>query len=240
MTPIPTNPDTRLRRKEAADALRAAGFPVSDKTLATKATRGGGPPYALFGRVPLTCGPIAWIGRSRGCPRRVGIRPNETCITPPETQPPAPDLGNRRRVYRIGRHMKIQAFALVFQPGRHGDMPKLDIPAITRTMFGPPFNPIRATIRVTLTRGELFAAIPQFERDAHDAGAVGNNHAATRLDWRVAAFGGGLTVIHATDIAVRLGLKRFPRSWRPYRRTASPGPVAFAGRRLPKNAEVAA
>jgi hypothetical protein len=53
MTTIPTNPDTRLRRKEAADALRAAGFPVSDKTLATKATRCGGPPYALFGRVPL-------------------------------------------------------------------------------------------------------------------------------------------------------------------------------------------
>ena len=63
----------------------------------------------------------------------------------------------------------------------------MDIPAITRTMFGPPFNPIRATVRVISTRGELFAAIRQVERDAHDAGAVGNDHAATRLDWRVAA-----------------------------------------------------
>ncbi len=42
----------------------------------------------------------------------------------------------------------------------------MDIPAIIRTMFGPPFNPIRATGRVTLTRGELFAAIRQVEHDA--------------------------------------------------------------------------
>jgi hypothetical protein len=72
MTTIPTNPDTRLRRKEAADALRAAGFPVSDKTLATKASRGGGPPYRLFGRVPLYRwgDALAWAeGRLSG-PRR--------------------------------------------------------------------------------------------------------------------------------------------------------------------------
>jgi hypothetical protein len=46
-------PETRLRRKEAAEALTAAGFPVSHATLATKATRGGGPPFRRFGRVPL-------------------------------------------------------------------------------------------------------------------------------------------------------------------------------------------
>jgi hypothetical protein len=51
--PIPHNPDTRLRRTALAEALRAAGYPMSDKTLATKATRGGGPPYQLFGRIPL-------------------------------------------------------------------------------------------------------------------------------------------------------------------------------------------
>jgi hypothetical protein len=46
-------PNTLLRRKETAQALDAAGFPVSHTTLATKATRGGGPPFRLFGRVPL-------------------------------------------------------------------------------------------------------------------------------------------------------------------------------------------
>jgi hypothetical protein len=50
---IPSDPDTLLRRKAAAAVLAAKGFPVSDKTLATKATRGGGPPYRLFGRIPL-------------------------------------------------------------------------------------------------------------------------------------------------------------------------------------------
>ena len=72
MTTIPTNPDTRLRRKEAADALRAAGFPISDKTLATKASRGGGPPYRLFGRVPLYRwgDSLAWAEGRLSAPRR--------------------------------------------------------------------------------------------------------------------------------------------------------------------------
>lgn len=50
---MPDNPDALLTRDAAADALTAAGFPVKAKTLATKACRGGGPPYKLFGRVPL-------------------------------------------------------------------------------------------------------------------------------------------------------------------------------------------
>jgi hypothetical protein len=51
--PIPDSPDTLLRRKATAEALTASGFPCSDKTLSTKASRGGGPPFRLFGRVPL-------------------------------------------------------------------------------------------------------------------------------------------------------------------------------------------
>ncbi len=46
-------PDTFLRRDQAAKALTAAGYPVSPATLATKACRGAGPPFRLFGRVPL-------------------------------------------------------------------------------------------------------------------------------------------------------------------------------------------
>jgi hypothetical protein len=42
-----------LTRARLAEALNKVGFPVSPKTLATKASRGGGPPYALFGRRPL-------------------------------------------------------------------------------------------------------------------------------------------------------------------------------------------
>jgi hypothetical protein len=42
-----------LTRRVAAAALSAAGYPVAERTLATKATRGGGPPFRRFGRVPL-------------------------------------------------------------------------------------------------------------------------------------------------------------------------------------------
>ncbi|QIG47938.1 DNA-binding protein [Nordella sp. HKS 07] len=42
-----------LRRRALADALTAEGFTISATTLATMATRGGGPPFRRFGRVPL-------------------------------------------------------------------------------------------------------------------------------------------------------------------------------------------
>lgn len=50
---IPDNLDAMLTRDVTAAALTASGFPVSGATLATKATRGGGPTYRLFGRRPL-------------------------------------------------------------------------------------------------------------------------------------------------------------------------------------------
>jgi hypothetical protein len=50
---IPNNDDTMLTRDAVAAALTEAGFPTAGATLATKATRGGGPPYRLFGRRPL-------------------------------------------------------------------------------------------------------------------------------------------------------------------------------------------
>ena len=49
MPDLPENPDALLTREQTAAALREAGFPISAKTLATKATRGGGPPYRHFG-----------------------------------------------------------------------------------------------------------------------------------------------------------------------------------------------
>ena len=48
MAQIPDSNDVRLTRQRVAEALSAAGYPISHRTLATKATRGGGPPYSLF------------------------------------------------------------------------------------------------------------------------------------------------------------------------------------------------
>jgi hypothetical protein len=50
--PIRTE-DTLLTRDQTATALTEEGFPVKAKTLATKATRGGGPPFQRFGPRPL-------------------------------------------------------------------------------------------------------------------------------------------------------------------------------------------
>lgn len=43
----------RLTRSGAADFLQTQGYPVASATLATMATRGGGPPFAKFGNVAL-------------------------------------------------------------------------------------------------------------------------------------------------------------------------------------------
>jgi hypothetical protein len=70
--PISTNPDTLLTRDQVAAALTAAGFPVKAKTLSTKATRGGGPPYRLFGTRPLYRwgDAIDWAQQRLTSPRR--------------------------------------------------------------------------------------------------------------------------------------------------------------------------
>jgi hypothetical protein len=49
MTCIPQSLDALLTRDRLAEALTEAGFPTKAKTLATKASRGGGPPYRKFG-----------------------------------------------------------------------------------------------------------------------------------------------------------------------------------------------
>lgn len=63
---IPTDPDAKLLRVPLAHALNAAGYFWSPATLATLASRGGGPPYVLIGnRAVYTWGPaLAWA-RSR-------------------------------------------------------------------------------------------------------------------------------------------------------------------------------
>jgi hypothetical protein len=64
--------DAKLRRTEVAEALTRAGFPTSPNTLATKATRGGGPPYQLWGRIPLYTWreALAWAEGKLTAPQR--------------------------------------------------------------------------------------------------------------------------------------------------------------------------
>ena len=50
MTSIPENLEAFLSREGAARALTAAGYVTSASTLATKATRGNGPAYRVFGK----------------------------------------------------------------------------------------------------------------------------------------------------------------------------------------------
>lgn len=40
--------DTLLTRRRVAEELTKAGYPIANATLATRATRGGGPPYCTF------------------------------------------------------------------------------------------------------------------------------------------------------------------------------------------------
>jgi hypothetical protein len=54
-----------LRRRQAAQYLRDKwGIPCAEKTLAKLAVVGGGPPFRIFGRVPLYDPETldAWVG----------------------------------------------------------------------------------------------------------------------------------------------------------------------------------
>ena len=68
MTP---EPDAMLRRHALAAALTEAGYPTATATLATMASRGGGPPYRLYGRIPLyRWGDVlAWVESRLTAPR---------------------------------------------------------------------------------------------------------------------------------------------------------------------------
>jgi hypothetical protein len=78
MIEIPTNPDTLVTRKQGAAALTALGYRTSPNTLATKATRGGGPPYSLYGKVALhRWGDLLdWAKGSMRPPRRSTSEPS--------------------------------------------------------------------------------------------------------------------------------------------------------------------
>jgi hypothetical protein len=63
---IPSDADVLLTRADAAEALTEAGYPTARATLASMATRGGGPVYRHFGpRVVYRWGDLLDWARSR-------------------------------------------------------------------------------------------------------------------------------------------------------------------------------
>lgn len=69
---ISPDPNTMLRRAAVAEALTAAGFPITPSTLATKASRGDGPHYRSFGRVVVYrwADALTWAEGRLSPPRR--------------------------------------------------------------------------------------------------------------------------------------------------------------------------
>ncbi|WP_284946719.1 hypothetical protein [Acidisoma cladoniae] len=69
---MPESPDTLLTREQVALALTACGFQTKKSTLATKAVRGGGPVYRLFGKRPLYrwADALEWAEGKLSGPRR--------------------------------------------------------------------------------------------------------------------------------------------------------------------------
>lgn len=69
---LPDGLDTNLSRVQTADALTACGYVTSASTLATMATRGGGPPFYKWGpRTVYRWGAVLeWAQNRRSQPRR--------------------------------------------------------------------------------------------------------------------------------------------------------------------------
>jgi len=89
MNPNAEHPDALLTRDQTGAALTACGFPIKAKTLSTKASRGGGPPYQLFGpRVLYRWGDaLKWAQARLSTPRR---------STSEDDASPAPQRRGRR------------------------------------------------------------------------------------------------------------------------------------------------
>jgi hypothetical protein len=85
------DPETLLGRAQVGAALRARGIRVSPTTLATKATRGGGPPFRIFGKqaVYRWADVVAWVLETMGEPARTTSE--RRLESPPEPQKPSPE-----------------------------------------------------------------------------------------------------------------------------------------------------
>jgi hypothetical protein len=97
---IPTNPNAKLRRKAAAEALSSAGFQTAEATLASMASRGGGPPYELYGRFPIYTWStlLAWAESRLSAPRRSTAEADaQEGASMFPSRPPMPSIGPRTK-----------------------------------------------------------------------------------------------------------------------------------------------
>jgi hypothetical protein len=85
------DPKTFLTRFQVAEALEACGIPLSYDTLATKATRGGGPPFRIFGKsaVYQWGDVVAWVLETMGEPARTTSEHRARMASPPAPQKPS-------------------------------------------------------------------------------------------------------------------------------------------------------
>jgi hypothetical protein len=86
---IPESPDVRLTRDQTAAALTESGFPTAAKTLATLASRGGGPPFEKYGpRAIYTWGHALEWARGRLTEPRRSTSENDVSPAAARPQPP--------------------------------------------------------------------------------------------------------------------------------------------------------
>jgi hypothetical protein len=87
------DPRAFFTRYQLPGTLEACGVPMSYDTLATKATRGGGPPFRIFGKsaVYQWADVVAWVLETMGEPARTTSEHRARMASPPEPQKPSPE-----------------------------------------------------------------------------------------------------------------------------------------------------
>jgi hypothetical protein len=87
------DPRTFLTRRQLPGPLKACGFDVPHDTLATMASRGGGPPFRKFGKsaVYQWADVVAWVRETMGEPARTTSEHRARMASPPEPQKPSPE-----------------------------------------------------------------------------------------------------------------------------------------------------
>jgi hypothetical protein len=89
------DPETRLDRSQTAAALTARGFKIASSTLATLASRGGGPPFSKFStHVTYQWGSsLGWAQSRTSVPVNLASKLNRSEKVAPRATAPAQTTG---------------------------------------------------------------------------------------------------------------------------------------------------
>jgi hypothetical protein len=81
------DPQTFMTRFQLAETLELCGIPLSYETLANKATKGGGPPFRIFGKSPVYQwgDVVAWLRETMGEPARTTSEHRARMASPPKS-----------------------------------------------------------------------------------------------------------------------------------------------------------